>query len=582
MMLARLTSFLGKRWGVFSRTPFGCLLHIFLGRMFHGGGETGAEELGLGIGALLILLAMPGLLVSVLMFEKYGSLIRWLRGDGVYDPFTAAIPDEYFFIVLATSVPGAVALWRWDSIFPDRRDHANLVAQPISVRTIFFANFSAVLVLAALFAVVVNAASLVLFPVAVVGSQASLAVFLRFAAGHALAVVFASIFSFFAVFAVEGLLIALLPASAFRRLSLLVRFALAICLLGLLASVFTVPDQLLRLPVENAHRLAKMPPISILGLARFVWVKDNDTFAASLARHALAAFGLTTLIAVVAYTVSFRQSFLRICETTDVGPLPRWRASYSLLAPFHRRILREPRQRACYHFIARTLLRSDAHLQTVSCFAAIGLVATAEAVTSIRTDQFFVLRHSPSVDFLSIPFMLSYCMIIGVRAAFEIPANLDANWIFKLWLAADDHQARAVARRVLLLFSLPWLAPAAFVLTLYLFGWLHALLHAAVLITSSVLLVEVLLVRFRKIPFTCTYPAFQSNSGIILVAYLFGFLLFANYLPELERWSLLNPFRTLSFIPLFAAAYAALHVYRKQLLDMDKQLIFDEPSRSVF
>ncbi len=95
---------LQNRWNAFSRTPFGCLLRLFTGRMFHGGDESGAEELGLGVGAILTLLAMPGLLVSLLMFEKYGSLIRFLRGDGVFDPFTATIPDEYFFIVLSMTV----------------------------------------------------------------------------------------------------------------------------------------------------------------------------------------------------------------------------------------------------------------------------------------------------------------------------------------------------------------------------------------------------------------------------------------------------------------------------------------------
>jgi hypothetical protein len=66
---------LHHRWEAFSRTPFGCLLRLFVGRMFHGGDETGTEDLGLGVGAILTLLAMPGLLVSLLMFEKYGSLI---------------------------------------------------------------------------------------------------------------------------------------------------------------------------------------------------------------------------------------------------------------------------------------------------------------------------------------------------------------------------------------------------------------------------------------------------------------------------------------------------------------------------
>ncbi len=573
--------FLRRRWDAFSRTPFGCLLRLFVGRMFHGGGETGTEELGLGVGAILILLAMPGLLVSLLMFEKYGSLIRYLRGDGVYDPFTATIPDEYFFIVLSMVVTGAAALWRWDSVFLDRRDHANLVPLPVSLRTIFLANFSAILAIAALFTFVVNAAFLVLFPVAVVGSQGSLAVFLRFAAGHAVAVLFASVFSFFAVFALAGVLMAILPASAFRRVSLLARFAIAVVLLGLLASVFTVPSLLLRTTVANAHRIAVLPPVSFLGLARTVW-GIRDSFAAAMTNAAVSAFGIVLLVAVVAYALSFRRSFLRTPETADTAPLPHMRPSFSPLILVHKVILREPGQRACYHFIARTLLRSDAHLQVVSAFAALGLVAAVEALTSIRADQFFFARHSPSADFLSIPFLLSFCIIVGVRAAFEIPTNLDANWIFRLWLPSGDGEARKAARRVLLAFSLPWLAPVCFGVTLFFFGWATALLHTATLVACDALLVEVLLVHFRKIPFTCSYPAFQSNSGVILVAYLFGFFVFTDYFPQMEGWALGSPLRILCFVPLLGVAFAGLHAYRKQMLDMDKQLIFEEVAPSGF
>jgi hypothetical protein len=576
------TSFLRDRWAAFSRTPFGCLLRLFLGRMFHGGGETGAEEFGLGIGALLILLAMPGLLVSLLLFEKYGSLIRFIRGDGAYDPFTATIPDEYFFIVLSTTVTGAVALWRWDSIFLDRRDHANLVPLPVSLRTLFFANLSAILALAALFAIVVNAASLILFPVVVVGSQSSFPIFVRFAAGHAIAVLFASIFSFFAIFALAGLLMAVLPPSAFRRVSLLARFVMAIFLLGLLASVFAVPDLLRQMSVANAHTMAKLPPISSIGVARSVWVKGNDAFAAGVARAALFAFGLTALTAVVAYSLSFRRSFLRIPEMADVSPLPRMRPSFSPLAIVHKVMLRAPSQRACYHFITRTLLRSDPHLQIVSAFAALGLVAAVETVTSIHADKFFFIHHVPSADFLSTPLVLSYCIVVGIRFAFEIPANLDSNWIFKLWLHGDDRQARSVARRILLIFSMSWLAPACFAVTFFYFGWLNALLHTTLLIVGTALLVEALLIHFRKIPFTSCYPAFQSNSGVILVAYLFGFFVFTDYFPEIEHWALASPVLTVSFVPLFAAAFAALRAYRNQILDMDKQLIFEESSPSAF
>src|ERR1700726_3639794 len=218
-----MKQFVKTRWQAFSRTPFGCLLRLFITRMFHGGGEPGAGDLDLGIGVIVIMLAMPGILVSLLMFEKYGSLIRYFRGNPIFDPYTAPIPDEYFFLVLSLTVTGAAALWRWDALFLDRRDYTNLVPLPLPLRTIFFANLTAIFALAALFTLVVNAASLVLFPIAVVGSQNSFAVWIRFTLGHTVAVFTASAFSFFAVFALAGLLMAVLPARLFRRISLAAR-----------------------------------------------------------------------------------------------------------------------------------------------------------------------------------------------------------------------------------------------------------------------------------------------------------------------------------------------------------------------
>jgi hypothetical protein len=489
--------------------------------------------------------------------------------------------NEYFFVVLSAVVTGAVALWCWDSVYLDRRDHANLVALPIPLHTLFFANFGAVLIFAGCFAIVVNAASFVLFPIAVVGSQPALGTFLRFSMGHAVAVVFASVLSFLVVFAVSGLLMAVLPAAAFRRVSLVVRFLLGVAVLGLLASVFAVPDHLLSDSVVGAQGLAMLPPVSILGIARCVWLLGSDPSSATMAERSLAIFVLAALTFIIAFAFSFRRSFLRIPETADVTPLPRFRVP-SPMTLFYPAIFRHPFQRACYQFVARTLLRNEAQLQVIAAFAALGLVAAAEGITSVRADKLFLLRESPSADFLSIPFILGYCVILGVRAAFEFPANREANWVFKLWLPRDDRLPRSVARRILLVFSLAWLAPLCYLGTAYFFGWRSALLHTAILIVSTAVLVEILLIRFRKIPHTCTFPQFQSNSGIVLIAYLFGFLFYTDYLPSLEHWSLDSPLRIFLFIPLLAIVFAALHVFRKQLLDMDKLLTFDASSDSTF
>ena len=573
---------LAARWIVFSQRPSVHLLRLFAGRMFHGNGELGADDLELGMGVVLIFLAMPGVLVSLLMFEKFGSLIRFLRGDGAFDPYVATIPDEYFFIVLSMAVSCAAALWRWNSIFLDRRDYANLVPLPISLTRIFLANLFAIFALTAVLTIVVNAASFVLFPIAVVGSQGSFSKLLRFAFGHAASVTLSSAFSFLAIFALSGTLMACLPYRIFRRVSVYVRFAVALCLLAILATSFTISSVLSGGSQLIYQRLGGLPPAWFLGLTETLWGNGNDIFFASLTRRAMLSLGLALLISVIAYSFSFRRSFVRIPEFADVGPLPRGRRFRLPAKLLDATILRTPVQRAGYHFVSRTLLRSDAHLQIVLAFAALGLVVAAQNVNAAFHPGISFAAQPPTVELLSIPFILSYCLLVGIRLAFEVPSDLSANWIFKLWIEPGGEQLRPVARKVLLTFSLGWIAPLCLLYSTLLWGWLTALLQTTILIGCSAVFVEVLLVRFRKIPFTCSYPAFQSHSTLVLVAYLMGFVAFAIYIPQVVQWSLVTRWGAAGFIPVVLLSLGGLRKFRKQMLDMDKQLVFEEDSASSF
>jgi hypothetical protein len=576
--MPRATKFLRRRWRTFQRTPLGGLLRLFVGRMFHGGAEAGSDSLGMGVGVLVILLAMPGLLASLLMLEEYGSLIRYMRGDGVFDPFGAALPDEYFFIVLSMFVTGVATLWRWDSLFLDRRDYLNLVPLPVSLGNIFWANFFAIVALAGCFTIVVNAVSLILFPAAVVGSQDSILLLLRFAAGHAVAVFMASAFSFWFVFAIAGLLLGVLTSPMFRRLSLIARFAIAIVLLVMLGSVFTVSQFVLDAP---HYRAALLPPFSFLGLARTVWGRGEEPLVADMTKAAFASLGVVVLVSLLAYALSFRRAFISIPETPDAGPLPRAKVSFSLPAYLFAARLTPP-QRACYKFVAKTLLRSEEHLQVLMGFIAVGVVAAANVLASPPGVKSILSGETPSVEFLSVPLILSYCLVIGIRFAFEMPVDLRANWIFRISLEQRWAEAREISRRVLLVFSLSWLVPACFLVTLLFWSWVAALLHTVVVILCTVALVELSLFKFRKLPFTCAYPPFKSHSGLIALAYLFGFMVFTTYIAQMEYWSLVSPWRAIWFIPLFLAVVLGLRAHRKQMLDMDKELIFEDVSVSGF
>jgi hypothetical protein len=285
---------------------------------------------------------------------------------------------------------------------------------------------------------------------------------------------------------------------------------------------------------------------------------------------------------VISYTISFRRSFIRIPETAEVGPLPRSQFHLLPVGLFDRAILRNPPQRACFHFITRTLLRSESHLQIPSAFVAMGLVVSAQSAATMFHANHAAALRIPSEDLLSIPFILSFCIVVGIRLAFEVPSDLRANWVFALWIDPNALQTRSIARKVLLTFSLVPLAPICFVSSLILWSFSTALLHTAIFTCCTIAFVELLLMRFRKIPFTCSYPPFQSHSALLFVAYLFGFLLFTSYLPELELWSLADPWRAVVFLPLLAVIFFAIHFYRKQMLDMDKHLIFEEIPASHF
>src|SRR5450432_2133325 len=218
-MISAIKSEIEHGWAEHQQRPFWRMVRLFVDRIFRGGGDSDTEGLDLGVGLVLTLLAMPGGFVSLLLLNKYGTFLQWLRGVTNADTLLIALPDEYFFIVLSMTVTGAVAVWRWDAIFPDRRDYMNLAPLPISTRTIFFANLVAVLFLVGLVAFDVNAASCILFPMVVGATQSKFLFFAKFAVVHAIGVLLASVFAFFAVFAMLGLLMAVLPPRAFKRAS---------------------------------------------------------------------------------------------------------------------------------------------------------------------------------------------------------------------------------------------------------------------------------------------------------------------------------------------------------------------------
>ncbi len=576
-MISALLHSVKRNWAVHSQNPFMRLVRLFTGRTFHGSGESDEGELGASMGVILSLLPLPGAFYSIFLFDKYGTFFQWLRGAGGMDLLTAALPDEYFFIVFSMVMTGVVAVWRWDSIFPDRRDYANLVALPIAMRNIFLANLVAILVVTVVLAVDVNAASVLLFPLVVSASQDTFSFFAHFVWVHAFTVLLASIFSFFAVLVTVGLLMVTLPYAMFRRISLYVRSAIIAGLVALLSTSFAVPAM-----IETPESMVRfLPPVWFLGLCQSIRGRATPALAL-LGRVALIGSGVIIVAGLVVYILSYRRSFVRIPETVDIIPINNRAHLPWLFRALDRTILTTPFERAGYRFIMKTLLRSEHHGLVLGGFFGLGIVIASEFLFASFNGKNFAAGSLPSPAVLAVPLILSYCILLGVRFVFEIPIELKGNWIFQISLNKTQHECAPLARKVIMTFVLPWVLAIGLPLYGYLWGWRVGLVQTLVVIVWSLLLAEVLLLRFRKLPFTCSYPPFRDSAIVLVLAYVLGFFVFVILTSNLEHWALLNPLLMAWFVAVALVAWYVLSRLKQEAREIDNELIFEENARAGF
>jgi hypothetical protein len=215
-----------------------------------------------------------------------------------------------------------------------------------------------------------------------------------------------------------------------------------------------------------------------------------------------------------------------------------------------RHALKQPAQQAVFHFIGQTISRSMKHRLFLATYAGFG---TAIAALSLGSDRAGLLR---------LPLLLSFVLVSGLRAAFNFPAELGANWAFQVAGANHARDCLAAVRKWIVLCGIGplflLLAPLEFVF----FSWPVALFHLAFGVALSVLLVEIMFFGFQKIPFTCAYFPGKINLVFLGVLYVFGFSLYSGAMASLESRLVKVPIAAAAFF--FAATCAALLLSRWQ------------------
>lgn len=539
--------------------PFLRLVRHFLVRLVRSGHESESGEFQLGAGPLLGVLSAPGTLFTFLLFEKYSTLQDFILHRRQPNLYSFSAPDKYFFLCLAMGVAGILTALKWDRILPDSQDYLNLGPLPVRARTIFLANACAVVFAVVVVGIDMNGVSTVLFPL-IAASYAHLGFFAigRFIFAHAIALMLANLFMFCVILALLGTLAALLPRAAFRACSSWIRGAILISSIVLLAAGPAVP--------RDPHSIGRFfPPLWFLGL--YQWIEGHATPAMQqLSQVALEAFAVVFVWMLAAYALGYRRSFAAAIEG---GKPPRkqplGRAALAFLDLFSARTA--PFERACCRFIARALLRNEAHRLCIAVALGLGWLISAQQAMSPQLETR-----------LEAPFTAAFLLILGLRIAFELPAGVASNWAFRAALDPKANPALGAPRRVMLSFLTPFVLAPAFALGWWNMGFAPALLHTVVVLALSISLAEILLAGYRKIPLTCPLPPFGDDFLARIVVQIVAFGLFVDLGARLDAWILAAVWR-FAIIP--SAMAAAWFWNRRRIAqarddgELEEELLFE-------
>jgi hypothetical protein len=154
--------------------------------------------------------------------------------------------------------------------------------------------------------------------------------------------------------------------------------------------------------------------------------------------------------------------------------------------------------------------------------------------------------------------------VAGLRSVYSLPISLTANWVLRTTqLRKAEEYVAATRRSMLLLGVIPvWLLSIA--LSFSFRPSIQVAAHLAVLALLGFCMVEVCLIGFYKVPFTCSYLPGKSN--IQLAFWGFVIVLVVIIIPclEFEQRALHDPLRFVFMFGALAVGLGALYVFNRR------------------
>ena len=507
--------------------------------------------------------AIPGLLIAFFLQNQYPARALAASAPGGSSfPAWGAISDQYFFVLFSFVVLGAVSIFEWDMLFPDRLDFLILSPLSLSPAQLFVGKAVALLAFFSLFLVGANLLGAVMLPLI------SKIDFFRQLVAHTVAVLLAGLFAALLVLALGGVLLSVLSPSAFRLVSPLLRMLAITALVLLLLHYVRYGDALEPLLTTPLGRARWLPPLWFLGVyEQLLHGAAAPPFAREMSRFALRGTAIVATVALATYPLAWA----RMRRAAIEGISHRSSAPSTLPARLVHTVIRRPAERAVFHFVTQTLARNSHYQVYLALYLGTGIaLALACAITFEVNAGSITPALNPRGLHALLPLLL-FWIVAGLRAAFAFPLFLSARWVFRVAGANLNECAAAAAR---------WTGACAIAATLVIVSLLTfarlgprpLLIQAVCGLALSLLLTDLFFASQGSIPFNQPRLPGRTNFPLLLTLYIGILPLFVLGTIRLESWIETAPTRLLGVTLIVLGVHLALSRANRALPQPEEEL----------
>jgi hypothetical protein len=335
---------------------------------------------------------------------------------------------------------------------------------------------------------------------------------------------------------------------------------------------FLLFSDFMQLKESNSLFLYLFPPMWFTGLYE-VLTGNRDSLFLALSTLAVFAFILPPLAFYLTGALGYGRYMTKMQEAKK-KTMHLVKLKKSLLGLFNRIFLKSRVQRAVFYFFGKILKKSILHKMRLATY----LAASIAVILVILVSSAGIVQTLSSVNtaFLSIPLILSFFLLVGMRVIVNIPITVEANWIFRLTETKDKKDYFTGLKKGIFFFVLFPLFVLLFLFYSFLWSWQIAFFHCLYGILVSLMLMEVLFYNYRKIPFACSYLPGKGKLHIFWILYLISFSIYAFLLSFIEFKILNSPLYLFISYGVVLILIAALKASKKYFLPKKLEIKYEE------